>query len=74
MRCASFVVLFLPLLAPSITGASPSPTPAADTSVDKIAEAYVKLVLAMGHHDPELRRRLLRPAGMEGTVGAQEAA
>jgi len=53
MRCTSFVVLFLPLLAPSITGGSPSPTPAADTSVNKIAEAYVKLVLATGHHDPD---------------------
>jgi hypothetical protein len=54
MRCASLVVLCLSLLAFSTTGgATPSPTPAAATSVSEIAEAYVKLVLAMGEHDPD---------------------
>jgi hypothetical protein len=54
MKCASLVVLCLSLLAASTTGgATPSPTPAAVTSVNKIAEAYVKLVLAMGQHDPD---------------------
>jgi hypothetical protein len=54
MKCASLVVLCLPLLAAStIDGATPSPTPAMATSVNEIAEAYVKLVLAMGQHDPD---------------------
>ncbi len=54
MKCASLVVLCLTLLAASTTdGATPSPTPAAVTSVNKIAEAYVKLVLAMGQNDPD---------------------
>ena len=54
MKCASLVVLCLSLLAASTTGgATPSPTPAAVTSVNKIAEAYVKLVLAMRQHDPD---------------------
>src|SRR5258708_6515204 len=54
MKCASLVVLYLPLLAASIAGgATPSPTPAMVTSVKEIAEAYVKLVLAMGQHDPD---------------------
>ncbi len=54
MKCASLVVLCLSLLAGSTTGgATPSPTPATGTSVNKIAEAYVKLVLAMGQHDPD---------------------
>jgi hypothetical protein len=54
MKRASLVVLCSSLLAASTTGgATPSPTPAAGTSVNKIAEAYVKLVLAMGQHDPD---------------------
>jgi hypothetical protein len=54
MKCASLVVLCLSLVAASTTnGTTPSPTPAAVTSVNKIAEAYVKLVLAMGQHDPD---------------------
>jgi hypothetical protein len=55
MKCASLVVLCLPLLAAStIDGATPSPTPVTPpTSVNEIAEAYVKLVLAMGQHDPD---------------------
>src|SRR5256885_5855616 len=54
MKCASVVLVFLPLLAASTAdGATPSPTPARVTSVNKIAEAYVKLVLAMGQHDPD---------------------
>src|SRR5215217_1691405 len=52
MKCAWLVALLLPLLASSAAdGATPSPTPA--TSVNEIAEAYVKLVLAMGQHDPD---------------------
>jgi hypothetical protein len=54
MKRASLVVLCSSLLAASTTrGGNPSPTPAAVTSVNKIAEAYVKLVLAMGQHDPD---------------------
>ena len=55
MKCASLVVLCLPLLAAStIDGTTPSPTPVTPpTSVNEIAEAYVKLVLAMGQHDPD---------------------
>jgi len=54
MKCASLVILCLPLLAAStIDGAVPSPTPATVTNVNEIAEAYVKLVLAMGQHDPD---------------------
>jgi hypothetical protein len=54
MRCALLVFLLLPLLAASTAdGATPSPTPAIVTSVDEIAETYVKLVLAMGQHDPD---------------------
>jgi hypothetical protein len=54
MKRASLVVLCSSLLAASTTGGvTPSSTPAAVTSVNKIAEAYVKLVLAMGQHDPD---------------------
>ena len=53
MRCAS-IVLSLALLAVSTSGgATPLATPAPVTSVNEIAEGYVKLVLAMGHHDPD---------------------
>jgi hypothetical protein len=34
-------------------GATPTATPVTVTSVNEIAEAYVKLVLAMGQHDPD---------------------
>jgi hypothetical protein len=54
MKRASLVVLCLSLLAASTAdGATPSPAPAMVTSVNEIAEAYVKLVLAMGQHDPD---------------------
>src|SRR4029453_5963324 len=55
MKCPSLVVLCLPLLAAStIDGTTPSPTPVTPpTSVNEIAEAYVKLVLAIGEHDPD---------------------
>jgi hypothetical protein len=54
MKCASRVVFLLSLLAAWTTdGASPSATPPTPTNVSKIAEAYVKLVLAMGQHDPD---------------------
>jgi hypothetical protein len=53
MRCALLVFLLLPLLAVSTgQGATASPTPAMVTSKE-IAEAYVKLVLALGQQDPD---------------------
>ena len=54
MRCASLVIVLLSFAAGwSANAAGPSPTPATATSVNQIAEAYVKLVLAMGQHDPD---------------------
>src|SRR5881296_2389153 len=54
MKCASLVcVLLLLLLAATTQGATPTATPVTVTSVNEIAEAYVKLVLAMGQHDPD---------------------
>jgi hypothetical protein len=54
MKNAWLELVLLPLLAASIAaGGTPSLTPARMTSVNEIAEAYVKLVLAMGQHDPD---------------------
>src|SRR5213075_822714 len=54
MRCASLVCILLLLLAALTTqGATPTATPVTVTSVNEIAEAYVKLVLAMGQHDSD---------------------
>ncbi len=54
MKCVSLVFLLLALLAASTAeAAGPSPTRAMVTTVNEIAEAYVKLVLAMGQHDPD---------------------
>src|SRR2546429_7983604 len=54
MKCVSLAFLLLALLAASTAdAASPSLTPARVTSVNEIAEAYVKLVLAMGQHDSD---------------------
>jgi hypothetical protein len=54
MKCASLVVFSLSLFAAwTADGAASSATPATATGVNKIAEAYVKLVLAMGQHDPD---------------------
>jgi len=54
MKYASPVVLlFLFLAVWSADAAAPSPSPAMVTSVQEIAEAYVKLVLALGQHDPD---------------------
>src|SRR5215218_6131519 len=54
MKYASPVVLLFSFLAAwSAEAAAPSPSPAMVTSVNEIAEAYVKLVLAMGQHDPD---------------------
>jgi hypothetical protein len=54
MKRASVVLLLLPLIADATAdAATPSPTPEMVTSVHGIAEAYVKLVLAMGQHDPD---------------------
>ncbi len=53
MRCASLVCVLLLLAALTTQGATPTATPVTVTSVNEIAEAYVKLVLAMGQHDPD---------------------
>src|SRR5947199_2338491 len=54
MNRVSIILLLLPLVAAATAdGATPSPTPARVTSANEIAEAYVKLVLAMGQHDPD---------------------
>ncbi|HET6886403.1 MAG TPA: hypothetical protein VFH87_00625, partial [Candidatus Udaeobacter sp.] len=54
MKWASIVLSLAALLAASTAGgATPLATPATATSVNEIAEAYVKLVLAMGQHDPD---------------------
>src|SRR6266705_4249906 len=54
MRCASLVCVLLLLLAALTTqDATPTATPVTAISVNEIAEAYVKLVLAMGQHDPD---------------------
>src|SRR2546426_5543653 len=54
MKCASLVCVLLLLLAALTTqGATPTATPVTVTSVNEIAEAYVKLVLAIGQHDPD---------------------
>ena len=54
MKCGSLILCFLALVAGLTTnGAAPSPTPAELTNVNKIADTYVKLVLALGQHDPD---------------------
>jgi len=45
--------LLLLLAALTTQGATPTATPVTVISVNEIAEAYVKLVLAMGQHDPD---------------------
>src|SRR6266480_3443399 len=54
MKRASIVLLLLALIAAATArSATPSPTPPTAISVNGIAEAYVKLVLAMGQHDAD---------------------
>src|SRR5437773_9041547 len=54
MKCAPLVALLLSLVTVCTANAvALSPTPATATSLNKIAEAYVKLVLALGQHDPD---------------------
>ena len=54
MKCAPLVALLLSLVTVCTANAAAlSPTPATATSLNKIAEAYVKLVLALGQHDPD---------------------
>ena len=53
MNYASLLLLLSSLTAWSAEAAAPSPSPAMVPSVQEIAEAYVKLVLAMGQHDPD---------------------
>jgi hypothetical protein len=54
MKYGSLLLSLLALLAAvTVDCAAPSPTPAALTNVNTIAETYVKLVLALGQHDPD---------------------
>src|SRR5947207_123757 len=53
MRCASLVCVLLLLAALTTQGATTTAKPVTVRSVNEIAEAYVKLVLAMGQHDPD---------------------
>jgi hypothetical protein len=54
MERASVVIPLLSLaVAWTAEAAAPSASEAMSTSVNEIAEAYVKLVLAMGQHDPD---------------------
>src|SRR5438046_3106291 len=53
MRCASLVCVLLLLATLTTQGAIPTATPVTVTSVNEIAEAYVKLVLAMGEDDAD---------------------
>jgi hypothetical protein len=53
MRFTSLFLILLLVLAATADGASPSPTAAMVTRLNAIAEAYAKLVLAMGEHDPD---------------------
>ena len=53
MKFASTALVLSVLVSLSGPEITPSPPPAKATSVKEIAEGYVKLVLAMGHHDPD---------------------
>ena len=64
MNCALFVFFLIPLFAAATAdGATPSATPETLTNVNQIAEAYVKLVLAMGQHDPDYVDAYYGPPG-----------
>jgi hypothetical protein len=54
MKCGSLILSFLALLGGvTANGATLSAAPAVLTDVNNIAETYVKLVLALGQHDPD---------------------
>jgi hypothetical protein len=53
MKYASIALVLSMLLSFSRAEVAPTSPPASATNVQKIAEAYVKLVLAMGQHDPD---------------------
>jgi hypothetical protein len=53
MNYASIVFVLSLLLSLSRAEVTPASPPANATSINEIAEGYVKLVLAMGHHDPD---------------------
>jgi hypothetical protein len=54
MKCGLLILSLLALLASlAADGTPPSPAPAALTNLNNIAETYVKLVLALGQHDPD---------------------
>ncbi|HZS16720.1 MAG TPA: hypothetical protein VFA51_02185 [Candidatus Udaeobacter sp.] len=53
LKQVSVALVLSVLLSMSRAEVGPTPPPAGATTVDQIAEAYVKLVLAMGQHDPD---------------------
>jgi hypothetical protein len=53
MKYASLAFVLSLLLSLSRADVTPASPPAKATSVNEIAEDYVKLVLSMGHHDPD---------------------
>ncbi len=53
MKEGSIAVILSVLLALSNAEVAPTPSPASPTGVHRIAEDYVKLVLATGQHDPD---------------------
>jgi hypothetical protein len=53
MKYASIAPVLSLLLSLSRAEVTPASPPANATNVNEIAEGYVKLVLAMGHHDPD---------------------
>jgi hypothetical protein len=54
MKCGSvFFCLLVLLTCPAAHGATPSPTPFVPSEANHVAETYIKLVLALGQHDPD---------------------
>jgi len=53
MKYASIAFVLSLLLSPSRAEVTPALPLASATSINEIEEGYVKLVLAMGHHDPD---------------------
>jgi hypothetical protein len=56
--------------APSSPGATAASTPAPGTAMDEVAEAYVKLALALGVHDPDYVDAYYGPAEWRPAEGA----
>ncbi len=53
MKCASIALILFALVSLSATEVAPTSASVSPTTVQQIAEAYVKLVLGVGQHDPD---------------------